>query len=116
MGILKEKREVLYLEVPRKSLQNFCSIYASEALGLFGLGFFFLFLKVIQRPQPSPGAAQIPRPKHQAQTVLVFPVLPKAAHSPAPLPGLWEGCYPYLGTKLWELRKHLLVSPLLRDS
>lgn len=108
----------MHLEVPWKSLQNFCSIYASEALGLFGLVFFFhLFLKVIQRPQPSPEAAQIPRPKHQAQTVLVFPAGDSASQgssfsSPAPLP-LWEGCYLYLGTKLWELRKHLLIPPLL---
>lgn len=32
----REEREVLYLEFPWKSLQNFCSIYTSEALGLFG--------------------------------------------------------------------------------
>lgn len=73
MGILSKEREVSDLEVPWKSLQNFCSIYASEALGRFGLYSFF-FKGVSEAPaQSSPAAAQIPRPKHQAQTVLLFP-------------------------------------------
>jgi len=38
------------------------------------VGLWVLFLqKVIQRPQPSPAAARIPRPKHQAQAALRHP-------------------------------------------
>lgn len=86
--------KISVLFTPQRPWDTLCCFYC-----------FVLFLKVVQRPQPSPEEAQTPRPKHQAQAVLVFPAGDCASSqgssfsSPAPPPGLWEGCYLNLGTK-----------------